>query len=212
MGTLTLPKKNPPAGGTATPGDANGELLESPPDGGPVPADLENLAREAEGLPEEGAAPAAPPAQEPSQADQIAGILCTLYATGSIKFPSLAPMAEPSKCKAVAAALAPMFADLGWVIPAGGKAGIYMVGLGALFSVGIDTRNAIINDLKAERAKAPPKATPTPADTLTASLMPGAAVVPPVGDTGTVKVDQTNAEAPPVMTHAAMALYPGAAG
>jgi len=106
---------------------------------------------DAESAPAIAADPSAPaPIPEPSQADQIAGILLTLGTAGRMRFASLETVFTEEKCKAHGAAIAPALERLGIRLNAG-ETMCYLTAAGSVLMLALESRTAIINDLAKER-------------------------------------------------------------
>lgn len=103
-----------------------------------------------------------PPPPEPSQADQLAGILLALGSAGAMRFPSMAAIYTEEKCKAHAAAIAPAMERLGIRINAG-ETMVYLTAAGSVLMLAMETRTAIVKDIKAERQATGEPETPAPA-------------------------------------------------
>jgi hypothetical protein len=88
----------------------------------------------------------------PTQADQLAAILLTVGSIGGIRFPSLRTVYTEEKCKAHAEALAPALERLGVTLNHG-ETMMWMGAAGSVFMMLMETRTAIIHDLKAEQSE-----------------------------------------------------------
>jgi len=93
----------------------------------------------------------APQAPELSQADQLAGMLFMIGQGGAMRFPSLAKVYTEEKCKAHAVAIAPALEKLGWTLNAG-ESMIFMTAAGSAIMLLVETRNVVMQDLKAEQS------------------------------------------------------------
>lgn len=120
-------------------------------------ADLAHLADAADSAHADQTAAAQPAGQvaaapAPSQADQLAAILLTVGSMGSMRFPSLAKVYTEERCKAHGEALAPALERLG-VSLNHGETMMWIGAGGSVLMLLIETRNAIIADLKTEQAE-----------------------------------------------------------
>lgn len=127
---------------------------------------------------------------EPSQADQLAGILLMLGQAGAMRFPSLGKVYSEEKCKAHAAAITPALDRLGVRLNAG-ETMVYLTAAGSVLMLLFETRSALITDLKAEKAEREAKGEAQPA-------APAAAPAAPTSPGGT----------PIQLVHPQMGLYP----
>lgn len=93
---------------------------------------------------------------EPSQVDQLTGILLAAGQAGAMRFPSLAQVYTEEKCRARAEAFAPALERLGLTINFG-QTMVFMGALGAAGMMLVETRNAIIADIRAEQVEAAQK-------------------------------------------------------
>lgn len=92
-----------------------------------------------------------PAVQETSQADQLAGMLFMIGQAGAMRFPSLATVYTEEKCKAHGAAIAPALEKLGWTLNAG-ESMIFLTAAGSAIMLLVETRNTVMQDLKAEQS------------------------------------------------------------
>lgn len=119
-------------------------------------ADIAHLADAADSAHAEQTAAAVPAAQaarpEPTQADQLAAILLTVGSMGGIRFPSLKAVYTEERCRAHAEALAPALERMGVTLNHG-ETMMWVGAAGSVFMLLMETRTAIIHDLKAEQAE-----------------------------------------------------------
>ncbi|WP_343724279.1 hypothetical protein [Herbaspirillum huttiense] len=109
-------------------------------------ADLAAADPDAPGAP--GAVQVAP---EPSQADQLGSILFMIGQAGAMRFPTLANVYTEEKCKAHGAAIAPALEKLGWTLNAG-ESMIFLTAAGSAIMLLVETRNTVLQELKAEQS------------------------------------------------------------
>lgn len=87
---------------------------------------------------------------QPSQIEEIAGIILGLGQLAAMRFKSLEKIYTVERCTEVAQALSPAFEKLGWRVT-GGDAGAYITALAAVVFLGYETREAIKHDLNQEQ-------------------------------------------------------------
>jgi len=137
--------------------------------------DLAHLAAAADEVPPIPGAPVAEvPAPPPSQAQQLAAILLTVGSMGAMRFPSLNAVFTEEKCQQKADAIAPALERLGISLNHG-ETMLWLGAGGACLMLALETRTAIIHDIKAEQAAAGHEA-PAGIDAAPAAPIPGQAV------------------------------------
>lgn len=112
----------------------------------PLPADVDDLARQAELVdapaPDAVAVPAGPDPNIGQAADEISGLLLLLGSGLAMRWPRCADVYTEQACRRHGAAVAPALVRLGWWTP-GTDVAVYVVAGVSVLSLAVATRDAI---------------------------------------------------------------------